>query len=175
MPKDEGMRRLLVATTKLGRSSATDRELLLQFANFRDESAFEALVRRHTNLVLGVCRRSLPNGQDAEDACQAVFLILTKKAKSVRWEVSIANWLYSTARKVARNARRAAQRRAKREGQTGRLGGLGAPEPLSPLDQMTGRELLAALDDELERLPARYREPLVLYHLEGLSRNEIEA
>ena len=124
-------------------------------------------MRRHTNLVLGVCRRSLPNGQDAEDACQAVFLILAKKANSERWQASIANWLYSTARKVSRKARRAAERRAKHEGRAG------LPKPPSPLDQMTGRELLAALDDELERLPAIYREPLVLCHLEGLSRNEV--
>ncbi len=170
MPKDAVMRKLLGATTKLDRLSRSDRDLLRQFVDGHDESAFEALVKRHTNLVLGVCRRSLANAQDAEDACQAVFLILAKKANSERWQSSIANWLYSIARKVSRNARLAAERRLKGEGQAGRTS---TQKSVSPLDKMTGRELLAIVDDELERLPAIYREPLVLCHLEGLSRNEV--
>src|SRR5881392_1357967 len=74
-----------------GRSSATDRELLRRFADDGDQDAFAALVRRHTGLVLGVCRRALTNAQDAEDACQATFLILARKAGSGRWQPSIAN------------------------------------------------------------------------------------
>src|SRR5205823_7024067 len=84
-----------------------------------------------------------------------------------RWQPSIANWLYSTARKVARNARVAAQRRAQREGRAA------VPEAVLPVDRITGRELLAALDEELDRLPPRYREPLVLCYLEGLTRDEV--
>src|ERR1700733_12985005 len=113
MASDAGLRRILGATTKLDRSIRTDRDLLHQFVTSGDQAAFAVLVKRHTNLVLGVCRRSLPNGQDAEDACQAVFLILIRKAGSERWQPSIANWLYSIARKVAHNARRAADRRVK--------------------------------------------------------------
>src|SRR4051812_48717786 len=86
-------------------SPATDRDLLRRFAD-GDEAAFEALVRRHTGLVLGVCRRALGNDQDAEDACQATFLILARKAGSGRWQPSVANWLFATARKVARDLRR---------------------------------------------------------------------
>src|SRR5438874_8340911 len=95
---------------------ACDRELLRQFADSNDQAAFAALVERHTPMVFGLCRRGLPTVQDAEDACQAVFVILARKAKAERWQPSIANWLYATARRVARNARVAADRRAKREG-----------------------------------------------------------
>src|SRR5262245_26837791 len=117
-------------------------------------------------MVLGVCRRVLANTQDAEDACQAAFVVLARKAAAINWQPSIANWLYWTARRVARNARIASERRARREGR-------GAiPESISPIDQMSGRELLAVLDEELDRLPSRYREPLVLCYLEGLSREE---
>jgi RNA polymerase sigma factor (sigma-70 family) len=146
--------------------SLADRELLLRFARKRDQGAFEELVARHSPMVLGVCRRVLANPTDAEDACQAVFLLLAQKSKSVRWQASIANWLYTTARRVARNARISATRRAVREARAA------TPELTSPVDTMSGRELLTALDEELDKLPPRYREPLVLCHLEGLTRDE---
>src|SRR5206468_3670389 len=92
-----------------------------------------------------------------------------RKAKIERWQPSIANWLYATARRVARNARVAAERRAKREGR------IHSRAAVEPLDRMSGRELLAALDEELDKLPARYREPLVLCYLEGLTRDEAAA
>src|SRR4051812_30052800 len=97
-------------------SDVSDRDLLRRFAVEGDQAAFAVLVRRHAGLVLGVCKRALANDQDAEDACQAVFVILARKAATDRWQPSIANWLYATARKVSRNARVAARRRAKREG-----------------------------------------------------------
>lgn len=143
----------------------TDRDLLERFAA-GDESAFAALVGRHGGMVLGVCRRVLPTVQDAEDACQATFLVLSRKAAGGGWQPSVANWLYTTARRVAAKARRTADRRAKREAQ------VLPPEPVSPLDAMTGREAFAALDAELARLPVIYREPLVLCYLEGLTRDE---
>ena len=87
----------------------SDRDLIRRFAGDGDQAAFAALVRRHGPMVFGVCRRALHNAQDAEDACQATFLVLAQKAKSNRWQPSIANWLYTTARKVAHNARLAAQ------------------------------------------------------------------
>lgn len=93
--------------------SASDRELIRRFADAGDQAAFAALVRRYTALVLGVCRRALANAQDAEDAAQVTFLVLAKKAKGVRWQVSLANWLYTTARRVAGNARVAAERSAR--------------------------------------------------------------
>ena len=144
---------------------ASDRDLLRRFAA-GDQAAFTALVRRHAGLVLGVCQRALANAQDAEDACQAVFVVLARKAGSGRWQPSVANWLYATARKVSHNARVAADRRARREGRAA------VPEAVSDLDRMSGREAFAILDEELDRLPPRYREPLVLCYLQGLTRDE---
>jgi RNA polymerase sigma factor (sigma-70 family) len=155
-----------VATAK---DQATDRDLLRQFVEDADESAFARVVGRHTGMVLGVCRRTLANWQDAEDACQATFLVLARKAKDVRWGPSVANWLYATARKIARNARVAAERRARREAKAA------VRASVSPVDRMTGRELLAALDAELDKLPPTYREPLILCYLEGLTRDEAAA
>jgi RNA polymerase sigma factor (sigma-70 family) len=149
--------------------AVTDRELLRRFVEEGDQAAFAALVGRHTGMVLGVCRRSLANQQDAEDACQATFLVLARKARGVRWRSSVANWLYATARKVAHNARVAADRRAKREARAA------VSRAVPPVDRMTGRELLAILDEELDRLPPSYREPLILCYLEGLTRDEAAA
>ncbi len=146
----------------------TDRELLAQFT-VGDQSAFAAVVKRHNVMVLGVCRRMLPTMQDAEDACQATFLVLARKAKTVRWQSSIANWLYTTARRLASKANRAATQRMKRESQ------VAPPALVSALDQLTLREGLVVLDEELDRLPALYREPLVLCYLQGLTRDEAAA
>jgi RNA polymerase sigma factor (sigma-70 family) len=147
----------------------TDRELLGRFVREDDQGAFTTLVGRHSEMVLGVCRRVLAHAHDAEDACQASFLVLSQKAKSIRWQVSIANWLYTTARQVAHNARVAGERRARRERKAA------VQETVLPVDRMTGRELLAALDEELDKLPPRFREPLVLCYLEGLTRDETAA
>ncbi|MDY3550971.1 sigma-70 family RNA polymerase sigma factor [Gemmata sp. JC717] len=150
------------------RATETDRELLDRFTA-GDDAAFAALVARHTGMVLGVGRRVLPTVQDAEDACQATFLILAQKARAVKWQASVANWLYGTARRIAARANRAAHRRVRREARPA------PPDVPSALDQMTGREAFAALDAELDRLPPIYREPLVLCHLEGLTRDEAAA
>src|SRR5439155_1694579 len=107
--------RVIRSAADASASGPSDRELLRRFRDSQDQAAFAALVRRHGPLVLGVCRRFLQNLQDAEDACQATFLVLARKAGSNRWQPSVANWLYVTARKVARNARVAAERRTKRE------------------------------------------------------------
>jgi RNA polymerase sigma factor (sigma-70 family) len=165
----ETLVRLMWAEASASRSAVNDRELLRRFADTGDQRAFAALVQRHAGMVFGVCRRALVIAQDAEDACQATFLVLARKAKGGRWQSSVANWLYATARGVARNARVAAQRRAERERRAA------VSEAAQPVDQMTGRELLAALDEELDRLPPRYREPLVLCYLEGLTRDEAAA
>ncbi len=156
-----------ILTGQAGLSGVSDADLLRRFSDDNDHAAFAGLLRRHGGMVLGVCRRVLPNLQDAEDAFQATFLILARKARSHdRWQASVANWLYATARKVSGNARVAAQRRARREVRAA------VPEVVQPVDGMSGRELLAALDEELDRLPARYREPLVLCYLEGLDADE---
>jgi RNA polymerase sigma factor (sigma-70 family) len=159
------MTRALRAAAKAVTPGPTDRELLGRFTA-GDESAFAELVARHAGMVLGVCRRVLPTVQDAEDACQATFVILANKARLGRWQSSVANWLYTTARRVAAKARLAAERRSARERRAAR------PEGVSSLDQMTARDVLAALDEELAKLPVIYREPLVLCYLEGLTRDE---
>src|SRR5262245_1686584 len=110
-----GLRKVIQSVARGDQPDVTDCELLRRFASEGDQVAFATLVRRHSGMVLGVCRRVLPTLQDAEDACQATFLIVARKAGSVRWQPSVANWLYTTARKVARDARVAAQRRARRE------------------------------------------------------------
>jgi RNA polymerase sigma factor (sigma-70 family) len=153
------------AVTTTG-GSVSDRELLQRFAESGDQAAFAALFRRHSGMVLGVCRRALSNLQDAEDACQATFFVLARRAKSKRWQPSVANWLYTVARHVAGNARQASQRRSLREKKAA------VAEAIEPVYRMTGREFLDALDAELDNLPPAYREPLVLCYLEGLTRDE---
>ena len=108
--------RVIQAEAARWQSGPSDLELLHRFAVANNQRAFATLFHRHAGMVLGVCQRVLPTLQDAEDACQATFLVLARKAKSGRWQPSIANWLYVTARKVAANARLAARRRAQRGG-----------------------------------------------------------
>src|SRR5262249_49532638 len=101
-PLRQMLRRLAAVTVPPGRSDA---ELLRRFLARRDEAAFAALVARHGPLVLGVCRRSLWDERDAEDAFQATFLVLARKAKSLRRPERLAAWLHSVASRVASRAR----------------------------------------------------------------------
>jgi RNA polymerase sigma factor (sigma-70 family) len=142
----------------------SDQALVRRFAESRDEAAFEALVRRHGSMVLAVCRRVLGNEADAEDAFQATFLVLARKPAAIRKRSSVGSWLHGIALRVSLRARAAAARRRAREQQT---------LPRSADSAHAGlRELAAMLDDELDRLPAKYRDPLVLCYLEGLTRAE---
>jgi RNA polymerase sigma factor (sigma-70 family) len=144
----------------------TDGVLLARFRAGRDEAAFAALVRRHGAMVLGVCRRVLGNADDAEDAFQATFLALARKAAAVRAGESVGGWLYRVAYHAALKARQRAAKRRCREGHAA------ARQPADPLQEITGRELLALLDEEVQRLPQRCRTPLVLCLLEGQTRDE---
>ena len=144
----------------------TDRQLLARFATQRDEAAFAILVRRHGPLVLGVCRRVLGHEQDAEDAFQATFLILARKAAAMRWQDSIGNWLYGVAYRVASKERAREARRRQCLGQP-----LGLPEPEAP-PEPAWRELAAVLDEELHGLPDECRSALLLCYLEGLTRDQ---
>jgi RNA polymerase sigma factor (sigma-70 family) len=141
----------------------TDAQLLTRFAELGDEAAFEALVRRHAPMVLGVCRRLLRNAQDAEDAVQVVFLVLAQKSASVRPREAVAGWLYGVARKAALKARAAAARR--KEHPVAEL-----PEPLPR--QGPEEDLRPLLERELSRLPEKYRAVVVLCDLEGRSRRD---
>jgi RNA polymerase sigma factor (sigma-70 family) len=142
-----------------------DRELLERFAAVRDELAFAELVRRHGPLVLGVCRRLLRDHHDAEDAFQATFLVLAKKAGSVRWRGSVTSWLFEVACRTARKARGAAARRRALEGQ------VRAMRPSDPVPRPEPADAGEVIE-EFNRLPDHYRAPLLLCHVQGQTTEE---
>ncbi|HZY85561.1 MAG TPA: sigma-70 family RNA polymerase sigma factor, partial [Gemmataceae bacterium] len=146
-------------------AAASDRDLLRRFSARRDEAAFAALLERHGPLVLRVARRVLGNEADAEDVFQATFLVLARKAAAVAWRDSVATWLYGVAHRLALNARAAAERRRRHEA-------VAPPRAAAPADEITLREAQAVLHEELARLPARYRAPLVHCFLEGATQDE---
>src|SRR5437667_9318157 len=115
-----GIAQFVRALRTQGCPDQTDGQLLSQFLSLRDEAAFVALVRRHGPMVLGVCRRVLGNAADAEDAFQATFLVLVRKASSLTGRAVLGDWLHGVARRVALNARRAAARRRAKEQATAR-------------------------------------------------------
>ncbi len=151
-------------------SAVTDAQLLDRFVRGGDQAAFELLVRRHQGLVHGVCWRVLRDAHRAEDAFQATFLALVLKAGSVRRHESLAGWLYRVAYRIAVRAGRAAAQRARQERQGG--DGRDALSPRDPVAEAAARELGPLLDAELNRLPGKYREPVVLCYLEGKSYDE---
>jgi RNA polymerase sigma factor (sigma-70 family) len=144
----------------------SDRELLRRFVENRDQGAFAGLIRRHGSMVLGVALRVLRHYQDAEDVCQATFLLLATKAGATAWRDSVANWLYEVAYHLALKARTRADRQCAREAK------VPPRTPPDALAEIAARELQRVLDEELSRLPRKYRSPLILYCLEGKSRDE---
>jgi RNA polymerase sigma factor (sigma-70 family) len=144
----------------------SDRDLLERFAVRREEAAFAALVQRHGPLVLNVCRRLLHQEQDAEDVFQATFLVLARKAGSVRWRDSVAPWLHAVAHRLALKARAEALRRQRHEREAA------AKQGATAADDLSWREATALLEEELGRLPERYRAPLLLCCWEGKARDE---
>jgi RNA polymerase sigma factor (sigma-70 family) len=157
---------ILRQVSDAARAAAPDAALLAWFAAERDEAAFAELVRRHGPAVLGVCRRVARHPQDAEDAFQAVFLILATKAGRLTRPELLGNWLYGVAYRIARRARRSAARRRAREGQVVTM-----PEPtVSPPE--VSDDLSAILDDALTGLPERFREAILLCDLYQLPRAE---
>jgi RNA polymerase sigma factor (sigma-70 family) len=144
----------------------TDRQLLERYVQDHDEEAFAALLRRHGPMILSVCRRVLGNPQDAEDAFQATFLVLARKAATLRAQETIGTWLYEVAYRLAQEARRKSFRQRVREKKASR------PSHSDQLSEITARELVEVLDEELNRLAEKYRAPLVLCCLEGRSGDE---
>src|SRR5262245_40607704 len=146
--------------------TCSDRELLQRFLTADDEAAFTLLVERHGPMVQALCRRLLRDRHEADDACQAAFLVLARKARSVRKQESLASWLHGVAFRISLSLRRQRARRVRREQAASR------PDVQAADDNLTWRELRAVLDEELERLPERYRAPLILCYLEGKTRDE---
>lgn len=159
------LERMLLYLHKTARFSdlhhRTDSQLLDDFLIGRDEVAFEALLRRHGPMVLGVCRRVLGNQADADDAFQATFLVLLRKAKTLAARERLGNWLHGVAYRTALRARSRQMLRQQKEQQAER------PMFVEPAGECDVRSLL---DEELRRLPRKYRLPIVLCHLEGRSR-----
>jgi RNA polymerase sigma factor (sigma-70 family) len=149
---------------------ASDAVLLDHFVRDKDQDAFAGLVARHGTMVFGVCRRVLHNIHEAEDAAQATFLVLARKAATIRHRQTLAAWLHQTAHHLALKCRRAEIRRRERETRNATAVRT-SPQP-DPLDELSARELLVILDEELRRLPERYRLPLILCHLEGRTHEE---
>jgi len=156
--------RKLVATHQA--NQVPDQDLLRRFADERDEAAFATLLHRHGPMVLRVCRRVLHNWHDAEDAFQATFLTLARRARAIRKQASVASWLHGVAYRVSLQANA-----------NGRRMNISSPSSTdkhsgTPDDDVTWRELRSILDAELNRLPEKYRAPLLLCYLEGQTRDE---
>jgi RNA polymerase sigma factor (sigma-70 family) len=148
-----------------GEAEVSDSGLLERFLRGRDEAAFAELLRRHGPLVLGVCRRVLTDSADAEDVFQATFLVLARKAASIRKRGSVASWLYGVAYRLARRLRTELARRRVREREAAIVNAAASPDE-------AWRELWPAVDEELNRLPEKYRVPLLLCYLEGKTHEE---
>jgi RNA polymerase sigma factor (sigma-70 family) len=144
----------------------TDRQLLERFTEHADHAAFEALVRRHGPMVLRVCRSVLRDEHAADDAFQATFLVLARKAASLLRQELLAAWLYGVAHRVAARARVEAAKRLNREARAA------VRTASDPSAELSTREVCAALDEELGRLPERYRTPFYLCHVEGRTRDQ---
>ncbi|MBX9581529.1 MAG: sigma-70 family RNA polymerase sigma factor, partial [Gemmataceae bacterium] len=139
-----------------------DGELLDRYVRGGDPDAFEVLVRRHGPRVFGVCRRVLRDPHAAEDAFQATFLVLARKAGSIARPDALAGWLHGVAARVARKAR----------GRSYRALPLGVPEAVGPTPDPDHWDLVRVLDEELARLPAADRDLIVLIYFEGRTHAE---
>jgi RNA polymerase sigma factor (sigma-70 family) len=163
----EVVRRVRCRITADPHRQATDRQLLERFLHQHDETAFTALVRRHQKCVYSALTKVLHDPADVEDAFQATFLVLVRKATSVRWQEGLGTWLYAVAHRVAVHARGAARTRQRHESQAAER-----TEPTSAPPDLSCREACAVVHEELERLPDALRLPLLLCYLEGKSRDE---
>jgi len=162
----QAIERVARAASRCDEAERTDAQLLGRFVQQHDERAFEALLRRHGPMVLGVCRRLLGDHHAAEDAFQVTFLVLARKAATVVPRQLVANWLHGVACHVAMKARAMSLKRHSREKQVANM-----PEPAAAPHKHWD-EARQLLDEELSRLPEKYRIPLVLCELEGKTYKE---
>jgi RNA polymerase sigma factor (sigma-70 family) len=165
-PVDSLLRYLDALAERRSTEGLADGELLRRFATRGDESSFAALVRRHGPFVLQVCRRLLADPHTAEDVFQATFLVLARRANFLRKPEAVGSFLYGVAYRLARRARVESARRRLHERR--HL----TPPPADPLAEVSGRELFAVLEDELNALPWKYRLPLELCCMQGRTRDE---
>jgi len=166
-PMNRMVRHLRRAVLLKDQRGLSDGRLLEAFISAGDEAAFEILVKRHGPMVLGVCNRIIGNVHDAEDAFQAVFLVLARKAGTIVPREHVGNWLYGVAYRTALHARAKLGRRRAHEIQVNDM-----PHPMVAPD-LDLHELHRTLDLELNKLPDKYRVPIVLCDLEARSRKEV--
>jgi RNA polymerase sigma factor (sigma-70 family) len=158
------LQRLRWSLRSRGAAEATDADLLGRFVESREEAAFATLVQRHGPMVFNVCRRLVQNPADADDAFQATFLVLVRRAASIRKPQLLGNWLYGVAHRVAVRARIQAVRR--------RAGEMSEVEMIAANPDHQGSEWSPVLHEELNRLPDKYRAPMVLCYLQGKTNQE---
>jgi RNA polymerase sigma factor (sigma-70 family) len=149
-----------------GTDPSSDEQLLQRFVDQRDEAAFTALLQRHGPVVLGVCRRLLADPHDVEDAFQATFLVLARRAGAVARRERVGSWLFGVAYRIAARLRGQVVRRRVRQRQ------LSDSPAREEQPEIVGREARGILDEEVQRLPEKYRTPFILCHLRGLTQEE---
>ena len=155
-------------------SGASDARLLERFVSDGDDPAFKALVARHRDMLLRTCHDLLGDAADAEEAFQATLVILVRRAGSIREKDAIGGWLHRVACRVARRTRAEAARRRARERRAVTMRARGSIPRQGP-DPLVHDELRIALHDEIDRLPDRYRRPVILCLLEGMSQEHAAA
>ena len=147
-----------------GAEASSDAALLARFLATKDDAAFSQIVQRHGPMVLAVCRRILRNSTDAEDAFQAAFMVLARRAASIDPPHMLGHWLYGVAYRTANKARTTRAIRMNRERQAAPM------ERPDVTDPAVLAEIQAIVDQEVQRLPRTYRAPIIACHLQGLSR-----
>ncbi len=144
-------------------SGYTEAQLLARFVQTKDEAAFEAIVHRFGPMVMGVCRQSLSDSHSVDDAFQSTFLVLVRRAHTIRDTALLGNWLYGVAVKVAKRARADSRKRRERE----KWGIAAMTDPGGDVHEKVDADLGPLLHEELSRLPQKYRQPMVLCFLNG--------
>lgn len=148
-------------------AAPTDQQLLQRYLDSGNEDAFAELVRRYEQSVLKACRQVLRSAVDVDDAFQATFLVLLRRARQIRWQSSLKSWLVAVAHRIAVRLAVSQQHRQQRDRKA-----IPAPSTSTPLADVTWQEACSVLHEELNRLPDSFRLPLLLCYLQGYSRDE---
>ena len=157
----------------MSKDGLSDRELLARYAAQSCEAAFRELVRRHSRMVWSACRRWLGDGHLAEDAAQATFVVLARKARRLKEDAVISDWLHTTAHYIVKHLRRERARRERHEAAAvGRNGPAAAVAGASEAAAASWEEVRPLLDDALVTLPAESRQAITLHYLEGKGRED---